>query len=247
MPSLKLQPYIKALLNCFYPKQCLLCKTKLMFDEDRTLCQNCVNFFKKIQKPYCENCHFQLSEKKDVCFNCSEEKPYFQLSRSSTLFTHPVKNLIHDFKYRGKESLAHDFAQMLVQSYKNFPIFNQIEAILPVPLHKKTLKNRGYNQAKLLAQNFLTLLKNERKELPLIEDHVLIRAKLTSSQTLLSRQERFKNMKDAFQVQDSIPILSKNILLIDDVTTTGATLNACAKILIEKGANNVLALTVARD
>jgi len=218
-----------------------------MFDEDRTLCQNCVNFFKKIQKPYCENCHFQLSEKKDVCFNCSEEKPYFQLSRSSTLFTHPVKNLIHDFKYRGKESLAHDFAQMLVQSYKNFPIFNQIEAILPVPLHKKTLKNRGYNQAKLLAQNFLTLLKNERKELPLIEDHVLIRAKLTSSQTLLSRQERFKNMKDAFQVQDSIPILSKNILLIDDVTTTGATLNACAKILIEKGANNVLALTVARD
>ncbi|MBI2119594.1 MAG: ComF family protein [Elusimicrobia bacterium] len=218
-----------------------------MFDEDNALCQNCINTFKKIQEPYCGLCHFQLSEKKDVCFNCLEKKPCFQLNRSSTHFTHPVKNLIHDFKYRGKERLAHDFAQMLVQSYKNFPIFNQIEAILPVPLHTKTLKTRGYNQAKLLAQNFLTLLKNEKKELALIEDHVLIRAQLTPSQTLLSRQERFKNMENAFQVQDSIPILSKNILLIDDVTTTGATLNACAKILMEKGAKNVFALTVARD
>lgn len=245
--SLKLKSHWSAILNCFYPKQCLLCDFKLKFDEERILCQNCINSFKKISEPYCDICYFQLSEKKNLCNNCLEKKPYFELNRSSATFSSALKDLIHEFKYKGKERLAHNFAQMLVETYKNFPIFNQIELVLPVPLHKKTLQTRGYNQAKLLAQNFINLLKKDGKELPLVQEHVLIRTKQTPSQTRLSRLERFKNMSGAFHIQNSIPIFSKNILLIDDVTTTGATLNACAKVLKENGSKNVYALTVARD
>jgi ComF family protein len=152
-----------------------------------------------------------------------------------------LKEAIHQFKFQQKLKLGPHLAQLLISQLTNHVDLNDYQSILPVPLHKTRQKQRGYNQSTILAKYLA-----HHYHLPLILNN-LIRIRPTDSQSLLQgHQERQKNVKNAFRVKVPASIQDQSLILLDDVFTTGATVNECAKTLKQAGAKSVLVLTVSR-
>jgi ComF family protein len=163
--------------------------------------------------------------------------PNYKAVRAWAEFNGPIRNAIHDLKYRKNIVLGATFAQYLVQLFRLYTW--PIDIVVPVPLGRERQKQRGYNQAALLAQPLA-------QELHLLYNpNIVRRIKETQSQVDLSFTERQNNVKDAFQATRH-DIQGKSILIIDDVTTSGSTINACADALMRVGSKSVFGLTVAR-
>ena len=155
---------------------------------------------------------------------------------------------IHRFKYAGKIQLAGLLGGLMLNAYRRFWQHAKFDLILPVPLHTKKLRKRGFNQSYLLIRSWKSISNLPATELstnPVATD-VLIKSKATLPQTGLGRQQRLKNVKGAFRVLTPHKVKAKKVLLIDDVYTTGATVNECARVLLKAGAERVDVLTVAR-
>ena len=150
----------------------------------------------------------------------------------------PLKRAVYQFKYRQKRKLALPLADLMHHYLLENPL--PAELIVPVPLHVDRLRERGYNQAALLTREL-----SERSGLPL-EEGSLVRIRETAPQVALKADERRKNVRGAFRGQGE-KLRDRQVLLIDDVSTTGATLEACAEALREKGARSVWALVLARE
>lgn len=150
----------------------------------------------------------------------------------------PLKRAIYQFKYRRKRKLALPLADLMHHHLLENPL--PVELIVPVPLHMDRLRERGYNQAALLAHEL-----SERSGLPL-EEGSLVRIRVTAPQVALKAEERRKNVRGAFRGQGE-KTRDRQVLLVDDVSTTGATLEACAEVLREKGADSVWGLVLARE
>lgn len=152
-----------------------------------------------------------------------------------------LREALRRFKYHGTYGFAHPFSAMLHDLIKPFLSSLPGESIVvPIPMDPARKRERGYNQAELLAEKF-----SEKISLPLAAD-VLQKIKITPSQTSLSREERILNIKDSFGISNQEKIRNKNILLVDDISTTGATLNEAARVLKDAGAREVIGLVVAR-
>ncbi|MCX2494134.1 phosphoribosyltransferase family protein [Pedobacter sp. PF22-3] len=150
-----------------------------------------------------------------------------------------VQNLIHNLKYNGRTDVGVLLGNMLGERLKSANLYQDIDLVIPVPLHRKKYKTRGYNQSTFIAEGIAAQL-----EIGISEDH-LIRNTSTESQTKKSRYNRYENMKDVFQVNYPEDIIGKHILLVDDVITTGATLEACAITLLDIGAAKVSIAAIA--
>jgi len=150
-----------------------------------------------------------------------------------------VQNLIHALKYRGKKQVGSLLGEQFGSYLSASPIYQQIDLIVPVPLHPKKLKFRGYNQSDCFAQGLSQVMKIET--IP----NAIARVKDTSTQTGMGRMERLENMMTSFVVSDPLKVAGKSILLVDDVLTTGATLEACAQVLIKAGASRISIATLA--
>lgn len=144
-----------------------------------------------------------------------------------------VQNLIHSLKYNGKTDVGIVLGNLLGERLKNSEIYEGIDLVIPVPLHEKKLRLRGYNQSTFIAQGI-----TQKLTAPFSEQ-VLTRIISTESQTKKNRYNRYENMRAVFKINDFEKIENKHILLVDDIITTGATLEACAKILLENGALKV--------
>lgn len=160
--------------------------------------------------------------------------------RAATLYTGPVQAAIHALKYSGEKELAYVLACYLTATFQQ-PPWSTLEATIdfaiPVPLHAKRLHERGYNQAALIAEAF-----GQRSQLP-VETSILLRTRHSHSQVHLQFDERQANVKNAFETTQDLS--GKRVLLVDDVYTTGATLNECAQALRNAGAIDVFGLTLA--
>ena len=198
--------------------------------------KKCQQDTKIIHPPICKICG-QVVQTNGVCTRCKTVHPCYKAVRAWAEFDGPIRNAIHDLKYRKNIALGATFAQYLVQLFRiyNWPI----DIVVPVPLAKERQKQRGYNQAAILAQPLAQEL-----HIP-YNPNILRRIKETQSQVDLSFTERQNNVKDAFQATHQ-DIQKKTILIIDDVTTSGSTLNACADALMKAGSKSVFGLTVAR-
>lgn len=152
-----------------------------------------------------------------------------------------MRSAIHRFKYVGRESLSPAFAQLLAYAWSAYPELHGVDGIASVPMHAVALQQRGYNQADLLAQNLSRLL-----GLPYLYG-LLRRTRPTTSQFRLRRQERQHNLVNAFAVHASLSVRRRSLLLIDDVSTTGATLSECVRVLRKAGAQSIQALVLAKD
>jgi len=215
----------------FYPPVCGGCEKNGF-----RWCENCRKNSLLIPEPICEICGLP-QPKTGICLSCKEIPPAYLALRSWSVFEGPIRRALHRIKYRQDLGLGDSLAaEMLV--YINLLDW-QIEIISPVPLGKKRLKERGYNQVALIARP-LALAKGWE-----YAPRSLKRTKETISQVGLSANGREDNVRDAF-VADSKRVAGKSVLVLDDVSTTGATLKSCAKALLNGGAREVYALSVAR-
>ena len=199
-------------------------------------CEHCHNKVNKITPPFCEHCGNPQSLQLKRC-DCSQTIPHLDLLRSYAFYLPPLSSAIHQFKYNRDFMLANSLAFYLHNMYNEYKL--ETDIIIPVPLNKKRLRERGFNQAGLLANNLA-----KKVGLPYVTQ-ALFRTRKTRSQVGLSRLERLANVQDAFSATPAI-VEDKRILIIDDVTTTGATMEACAKALKEAGAKVIVGLSIAR-
>ena len=147
-----------------------------------------------------------------------------------------LSRIIHEFKYERRLAHSQGIASRMALILMNYPWLSQIDLIVPVPLHSSRIRSRGYNQSQLLADHL-----GNTFGIPVVSE-VLVRIRSTPSQTSLNQQQRLQNVAGAFQADNLNLLIGKNILLVDDVITTGATLNECAKTLLKAGAKNVHAI-----
>ncbi len=229
----------KQFIDLLIPLRCMKCSS--IVENQEGLCASCWPLIPFITKPYCACCGLPFDfeiEEKALCGVCSHELPLYKTARSVFSYTSESKDLILKFKHTDSLHSAPVFATWMARA------LDEIEnpLCIPVPLHWTRLFMRTYNQAALLACGIAKL-----KGLTYTPS-LLIRKHRTPSQGHLSKKDRQKNVSRAFCVPPSKrPQLDKRtLLLVDDVYTSGATLNACAKVLLKAGAKEVHALTLAR-
>ena len=178
-----------------------------------------------------------------LCQRYIETKPFFRMARSVFELNEELLTVIHAFKYKGHMHLANPLGLLLAMGYDTYYEELPVDMIIPVPLHRQKACMRGFNQSYSLANE---MAKYTKRCSDIIKPFVLKRVKNTISQTGLSREERWKNMQDAFGINKKINVMGKRILIVDDILTTGATVNMCAKVLMKNKAESVDVLTLAR-
>ncbi|MBW1803217.1 MAG: ComF family protein [Deltaproteobacteria bacterium] len=207
------------------------------------ICHACFREFVPIGSPLCPICGtpFQEGLEEDrVCENCLRKKPFFDKAGAPYVYEGPVMTAIHRFKYAGKTHLADSLGPLLVDFVRNWLPETANLLVMPVPLHPKRLRELGFNQALLLSRHISASLGLELDFLS------LRRVKYTEPQAGLPSDERRKNVRRAFRVVNPVAVKKRDIILVDDVATTGNTLNECAQALKKSGAAKVYGAVLAR-
>lgn len=235
--------FCRSLLQGFaclvYPPFCLTCEEKLTAGE-RIVCDRCWSSFEFIDRPLCEICGAPLKRGKHTCHRCSDGSFSFGAARASYLYTERVRRVVHAFKFQRKTSLAQRLGRGLAFTVINDARFRQADCLIPVPLHISRLRERGYNQSDFLAEGIAVELGVPCRR------GILMRKKKTKAMTALTPERRQRNVEHAFEVVAGADMKGKHIVLVDDVFTTGATVEACTRVLLQAGIAEVNVLTVAR-
>jgi ComF family protein len=215
------------------------------------LCSTCTSGFLPVESPKCSRCGMMFKSRQGedhLCGECLDSTKRFQMARSVGIYKDTLMAMIHCFKYKGKIQLSRPLGTLLFLAFVSFWDQMNIDLIVPVPLHSKKLRMRGFNASFLLIKDWGDMAKFLNVRLPdmPVDTHVLTRKRWTDPQTGLGRKERLKNIKNVFKISDGSKINGKRILIVDDVYTTGATVNECARVLLKGGAGRVDVLTLAR-
>ncbi|MDO8525364.1 MAG: ComF family protein [Candidatus Omnitrophota bacterium] len=230
----------KNFANLLYPLHCAACKESLEALNKTGLCLHCDSQIKRNPKPYCSLCGRSLKSDGRLCAECERGGFAFDRAWSACLYEGVLKELIHLFKYRGRLSLSGILCGKVIDFIKdNTEIIDGINIITFVPLYNAWLNQREYNQSGILAAAI-------SREFGVGISKALEKKHKTRRQNELSKEERSSNLLGLFRVKDSSEFAGTRALLIDDVMTTGATLNECAKCLKSAGAAEVRCLTLAR-
>jgi ComF family protein len=230
---LRLGRLIEVAVDSFFPRRCVGCGRVGSF-----LCPDCLEELPRVAAPLCPRCG-RPQASGIVCPNCWQRRTEIDGIRSPFRFDEAVRKSIHELKYRSLKAISPCLAELLAAYLKENPLPG--EALVSVPLHPRRLRERGYNQSGLLAAEL-----GKRTGLPVIED-CLIRVKQAQPQVrALDLDERRRNVADAFVCRDD-RVSGRQIILIDDVCTSGATLESCAAALKNRDATSVWGLTLARE
>nr|MBF0222963.1 ComF family protein [Desulfobulbaceae bacterium] len=238
----KLADFFHSLQALCFPAYCLLCNKTLPPSAKILICPACLPEISFTRQPLCSCCGLEFPNSapgNHFCSKCLAHKPAFERARAVLRYNDAAARLVHTFKYAGKTYCHSTFAELKNVS-TTIDDLDPHDLIIPIPLHIKLSRERVFNQAVILAQLFFPDKKDQ------IQAETLFRTRLTVPQTGLSGKDRRKNLKNAFDIRQPSCIKGKSVLLIDDVLTTGTTINECAKILKKHGAKNVQALTLAR-
>lgn len=232
------------MLHVLLPRTCFSCGADMPFGVHIPLCAACEKALKFPGPLICRRCGVPLKDGGAHCYHCRGSKAdqyACKVIRSAWVFTPVSRGVIHAFKYSGYTHVAEYLGASMLARFKQYPELASADALVPVPLHPKKERRRGYNQSVLLARAF-----GRQIGLPVWEN-VLVRGRNTPSQTKLNRAGRLSNMDGAFVCADVSRVKGKTVLLVDDVATTGATLEGCARALRQAGAKRVMAYTLARE
>jgi competence protein ComFC len=214
----------KAALNLIFPIYCQGCQSQLDYNNKMFLCPGCLK---------------GLMDTSVLSFTLPEDNCYYDKAYHCCLYEKIIKDLIHGFKYKKKIFLKNVLTALLHSMFLRKIISEHLDLIMPVPMTYVDEKKRGFNQSYLLARGL-----SEKTGIQL--ENALIKYKKTAAQAMLTRPDRLKNIKNAFSCNARHIVQGKNILLVDDVFTTGATINECARILKLQDADSVIALTLAK-
>ncbi len=231
---------IEPLLTLFFPAHCAGCA--LAVDSKRDFCPTCESTIEFIKSPRCQVCSqpFDGLAGEFECPNCRGAAFHFECAVSVVRSRGVIRELIHRLKYNREIWIVKVLSWILAQGLADERLSGEdFDAIVPVPLHSKRLREREFNQSAHLAARL-----SRTTGIPVRD--VLARSRYTGTQTALDRSERRQNLRNAFSLRKNASVTDQNLLLIDDVLTTGSTLDACAAVLLEQGAESVRALTLAR-
>ncbi len=223
--EVRLEPpsLLERVIRLVYPAKCMICDSLLREEASLMLCESCHTLL-----PRCEKGFVKMPS-----------MPYIHQLFAAYYYDEGLDSAIHAMKFNHQPRLSETFGYLLYEEMDKVSYLPDWDMILPVPMHRRKKRERGYNQSELMALSLSRHLK-----IPVYSD-LLIKTRYTRPQSSLKREERLMNLEGAFDVVNDTAIAGKNILLIDDVSTTGTTLNLCAKILYEKGAAFVYAAVIA--
>jgi ComF family protein len=219
------------LLDLLFPPRCVSCR-----QIGAWLCAECLSQIPRVEPPFCARCGDKIATG-DLCTRCSTSPLQIERIRAAVYFEGPLREAIHHLKYRRRTTLVKPLGNLMATYWRQHPM--PADVVVPVPLHATRLRERGYNQAALLARELA-----RQTELAM-DEQTLARKRATAPQVELNAKQRRENVHDAFCCSND-GLADKRVLLVDDVCTTGATLEACAIALRESGARSVQALTLAR-
>jgi len=226
---------IQQVLDVFFPVHCAGCQRT-----GYVLCPACLAQIQPLPSPICDFCGTPLSTY-GVCKNCQFRLPKLSGQRAVSLYQEPLRSCIHALKYDGNLRLADPLGLLLAQAYRRYGM--RADMMIPVPLHSERQQHRGYNHASLLAEVCSANVGVQ------MNDNILVRHRATVAQVDLHPRERYQNVAGAFACSSSSAksmLNGRRIVIIDDVSTTSATLEACAMPLFEAGAKEVWGLVLAR-
>ncbi len=235
--------WIEAGLGFFYPEACQLCGIHRATHREGFVCTDCRQEVRLIQPPWCERCGLPFPGEITgpfKCANCHDVELHFSSARSAVLASDRVLEVIHRYKYGGALWLEPFLATLLTERATPALREEKWDAIVPVPLHVLKEREREFNQAERLARRL-----NAATGIP-VNTRLLRRVTPTRTQTLLDRRQRAENVRRAFALRKGASPRALSLVLVDDVLTTGATTNACARVLRAAGAAKVCVWTVAR-
>ncbi len=237
------------LVDWLYPPRCRACGSWISGRDAEYLCSACWPRIRLVSHPLCTVCgrpFFDASGEDHHCAACLARPPHFTRARAwgcyprDDIAEHPLRQVVQKFKYGRKVSLGKPLGRLLAEGCREFLQGCAVELIVPVPLHPKRLRWRGFNQSLLLARQVSFVY-----GVP-VDPFLLYRNRETPPQTQLTEDERRRNVRGAFAIYPEKTLKGKSMLLVDDVYTSGATVNECSRVLLRGGAREVTVLTLAR-
>ncbi len=247
MPS-KISDIVNIVLDICYPKKCVVCK--IIFDygsSESGICENCIKIFEKPVDNICQKCGRQTNDDLDICYICSkviagklynDKNIYFTKNYPLFIYNESTKLIIFDLKYSKKLYTLSGFEKIIENGLADIDLSN-IDLIIPIAMYHRKELLRGFNQATLLAQIISKLTNIE------YDNKTLVRTKNTKVQNKKSLKDRYESLEGCFSVVSKEKVLNKTILLIDDIYTSGSTINISSKELINSGAKEVYSITLS--
>ncbi len=227
-----------SLLKQFFPPACPLCSQTFPSDYTDVFCVACLTGFNPLPVAHCPHCALPFvgeSNSSHLCGRCIKQAPNYAQVYAVGLYDQTLRRAIHQFKFNRKVGLDRSLGILLERAV---PSDLNIDLVVPVPIHRQRLQQRSYNQALLLAREFA-----RTRQLSVAED-VLLKVYATEPQQGLSAKQRVKNLHRVFDLRG--PVSGRAILLVDDVMTTGATVDACSRVLLAGGAKVVYVAVIGR-
>jgi len=235
--------WTETVLGFIYPTVCQVCNRARATAADGCICDTCRQGVQRIEPPFCNRCGLPFGGDLTTsfeCSNCRGKDLSFTTARSAAVARGVTLEVIHRYKYKRALWFEPFLAQLLIESAAPALPPAKWDMIVPVPLHPVKEREREFNQAQRLAKHL-----SRATGIPL-HHRCIRRVKATRTQTQLSQRERAANMRGAFAARSGLRLEGRRVVLIDDVLTTGATTNACARVLKGAGAGEVCVWTVAR-
>lgn len=227
---------MEKIINLLFPLRCPVCDEPVR-PVGALICSECMEKLKILKAPYCMKCGKALEKEQEYCTDCCSRKHVF--IRGRALYDYGSASLsIYRFKYGGRQEYARFFGEELAFYLGNFIKEVKPDALIPIPLHKSRLRKRGYNQAALLARSL-----GEKTGVPVRENY-LLRVKKTVPLKLLNPRERQNNLKKAFIIRRN-DVKLKTVILVDDIYTTGSTMDEAAGTLLKSGVEKVYFVALA--
>lgn len=225
-----------SLIDWIYPPRCIFCNSIIALNKYNgfNICDRCNEVLPFMKQPYCSKCGKTVDSCNDICYDCSKKEFSYEKGWIALEYNEMTKETIYKFKYQNCPNYSKTLAEIMYKAMDDKSILNyKFDLITSVPIHKNKLKKRGYNQAQLLAKQLSLKLK-------LPYEDIIIRIKDTKPQSSLSPKERNNNLNQAFKAIDNKKIFNKKVLIVDDIYTTGATINACVDSIIDIDTNNIV-------
>lgn len=231
------EKWIEELLSLVYPRRCPVCH-EIVTPKGEMICIACRKRLRPILEPRCKKCGKPLSkEEQEYCYDCAKGKHCYQEGIALYPYDEVMQKSIAYFKFRNRREYARPYAEE-IQRYLGERLLRwNVDCMVPIPIHKKKQISRGFNQAEVLAKEVSRLLK-----IP-VDAELLERIRKTLPQKELNEEERRKNLINAFQITKK-GVKYKKIILVDDIYTTGSTIDACSKVLKASGIQEVYFLSL---
>lgn len=227
----------EGLIRMLYPRRCPLCHGPLLFQQ-AFVHEECCRAVPLIREPRCKRCGKGLeNEQREYCGDCASGRHFFTRGVAVYAYQGKIKQSVHQFKFHNKREYADFYVQQMCKALIPFLETWKPQALIPVPLHKSRKKRRGFNQAQLLAEGI------GRAFGILVLTDLVVRTRATRPQKELNREKRKNNLKNAFKIP-GYDVKLKRVLVIDDIYTTGSTIDAIAELLLERGVEEIYFATL---